>query len=164
MSVSAKNGMLKTFSVDHLSEVDGTRYQGSFTCKKLSIRDVATLGVRKAQLNGGMHYDSTSPGHGVDAQTDDFNNMLSHLEISLKSCPAWWNLDTISDITLIGTIYKEVISFENSFLSGSAGKTSDTAELSGDSEGSSSVSTSESNVAPAVTAVVGQEVQAALEP
>ena len=164
MSVSAKDKMLKTFAIDYLSSVDGTRYQGSFTCKKLSIRDVAALGVRKAQLNGGMHFDPTSPGHGVDAQTDDFNNMLSHLEISLKACPPWWSLDTISDIALIGTIYKEVISFENSFLSRSEGQTSDSDELLGSSQGDSATPQSNANAAPAVTAVVGQEVQAALEP
>jgi hypothetical protein len=96
--------------------MDDRLYKGKFVSKKLSIRDLAVLGVRKAQLNGGMHHDQENPGHGVDVQTDEFNNMVAHLELSILEAPKWWNLDEITDIDLVAKVYREVIEFENKFL------------------------------------------------
>ncbi len=157
----SRERLLKTFEVDYHSEVDGRRYRGKFMSKKMSIRDLAALGVRKSQLNGGMHYDLAHPGHGVDEQTDEFNNMIAHLEIALKEVPTWWNLDEITDIGLIGRVYKEVISFENTFLGGEGDAI---AGHSGDSEGDSSEGTSAADASGAAVAVVDEEVQAALQP
>lgn len=155
----SRQRLLNSFDIDYYSEADGQRYEGRFTSKKLSIRDLAALGVRKSQLNGGMHYDPAHPGHGVDEQTDEFNNMIAHLEISIKEAPVWWNLDEITDISLIGRIYREVILFENTFL----GRGRE-AGSGGSSEGDSTSGTAEANTDGAAVAVVEQEVPASLQP
>jgi len=158
--IKARQNLLHTFSIDYLSEQDGMRYTGKFTIKKLGIRDLAALGVRKAQLNGGMHFDENNPGRGVDQQTDDFNNMIAHLELSIKEKPDWWDLDSITDVELLGLVFKEVIEFEQSFLSRKANRA-----LAGKhGEGSGSSGVQETNADGSPRAVVGEEVQAALEP
>lgn len=160
MTVAARQNLTKTFAIDFVSEAESQRYQGSFTIKKLSIRDIAALGVRKAQLNGGMYYDANNPGRGVDEQTDDFNNMIAHLELSVKNAPTWWDLDKINDVSLLGKVFKEVLDFENSFLR----RASDRAVNVGDGAGSGSGNVSEANSTGSVVPVVGKEVQASLEP
>lgn len=160
MSISAKNNLVKTFSIDYLSDVDDVRYQGNFTIKKLNIRDLAAVGVRKAQLNGGMYFDPENPGRGVDEQTDTFNNMVAHLELAVKTHPVWWDLNKISDMQLVGKIFKEVIDFENTFLRRSAER----ALADGPGAGGSEETVSTANVEAGRRAVVGAEVSAALEP
>jgi hypothetical protein len=160
MTVSARQTLTKTFTIDYVSEVEDHRYQGSFTIKKLSIRDIAALGVRKAQLNGGMYHDANNPGRGVDEQTDDFNNMIAHLELSVKSAPVWWDMDKINDVSLLGKVFKEVLDFENSFLRRAVERASN----NGDGAGRSSGNVPEANTSGGARPVVGQEVQAALEP
>ena len=158
---SSKQRLLNDFVIDIYSEADGRRYKGKFTSKKLSIRDIAALGVRKSQLNGGMHHDIAHPGHGVDEQTDEFNNMIAHLEISIKEAPKWWDLDEITDVSLIGSIYKEVIVFENTFLGRiRSGEDDD----DGSGEGGSSSGEGESGSGSATSAVVDEEVSTALQP
>lgn len=159
----AKQKMLHTFNINYISDVDDTRYIGTFTCKKLSIMDIAALGVRKAQLNGGMYYDERNPGKGVDFETDDYNAMLSHLEISLVNTPNWWDLRSISDVDLITAVYREVAKFEASFLERRrrAGSANGSVGSSSDSGGGT---VSETYAAGSVTEVVGEEVLAALEP
>lgn len=160
MTVNARQKLIKTFTIDYLSQVDDVRYKGSFTTKKLSIRDLASLGVRKSQLNGGMHHDNMNPGRGVSAETDDFNNMVAHLEISLKEAPKWWNLDELNDLNLVALVYKEVIDFEHSFL-----RRVEQDEVSGgDGEGSGSGSVPEADSEGVLGAVVVKKVPTALEP
>lgn len=156
----AKNSLTKTVNIDFVSSVDDVRYQGNFTIKKLNIRDLAAVGVRKAQLNGGMYYDSENPGRGVDEQTDSFNNMVAHLELAVKQAPTWWDLDKLSDMQLVGRVFKEVIEFENSFLRRSLER--ETADGSGSGGSSENISSTNTDSGP--RAVVGSEVQAALEP
>lgn len=161
--VNARQKHIGTFQIDYTSEVDDRRYLGAFTTKKLSIADMASLGVRKAQLNGGLHYDASRPGHGIDSQTDDFNSMLAHLEVSLVQTPDWWDFDSISDGELIGLVYEKVIEHENSFFRArrdasdrpkrdSAGENSSERDLQGSHSGGVSVD------------LVDSEVQSALEP
>lgn len=158
--MKARQELTKTFSIDYNSEQDGMRYKGSFTIKKLAIRDLAALGVRKAQLNGGMYYDESTPGRGVDSSTDDFNNMIAQLELAIKEAPEWWNLNQITDVELLGLVFKEVVSFENSFLARKA-----SGEKSGrDGDGSGKANVQKADAAGGPRAVVGEEVQAALEP
>ncbi len=158
--MKARQELTKTFSVDFDSAQDGMRYKGPFTIKKLGIRDLAALGVRKAQLNGGMYYNEATPGRGVDEQTDDFNNMLAHFELSIKDAPEWWDLAQITDVELLGIVFKEVIDFENSFL---ARKTS--RKKSGrNGDGSGKADVQEADAAGGPRKVVGEEVQASLEP
>lgn len=162
--MKARQEMTKTFVVDYNSSQDGMRYQGSFTIKKLGIRDIAALGVRKSQLNGGMYYDSENPGRGVDEQTDDFNNMIAHFELSIKASPEWWNLDQITDVDLLGHIFKEVISFERSFLDRKRDEKLRTTKSGSNGEGSGAPNVSETNAPRSAGKVVGEEVSAALEP
>lgn len=158
--MKARQELTKTFSVDYTSEQDRMRYKGSFTIKKLGIRDLAALGVRKAQLNGGMYYNEATPGRGVDEQTDDFNNMLAHFELSIKDAPEWWDLAQITDVELLGVVFREVIDFENSFLA----RKSSRKKPGGDGDGSGKADVQEADSAGGPRKVVGEEVQAALEP
>lgn len=154
-----------SFVVDHKSEIDEILYKGKFVSKKLSIRDLAALGVRKAQLNGGMHHDRENPGHGVDEQTDEFNNMVAHLELSILEAPKWWNLDEITDIDLIARVYREVIAFENKFLGRRRGAQSDEGHDSdGSSEDGGTSDSPSADVARDLREVVDEEVQPSLEP
>ena len=160
MPTSARQKITTVFQIDFDSELDDMMYQGAFTCRKLSIQDRTKMGVVKAQLNGGMHYDEKNPGHGVDAPTDDFNAVLAHLTVALTDTPDWWKLDEISDLALVYTVYKEVAEHEASFRrrpdkdkkSGSTGKRSRNRK-GGQSDRLGADST-----------VVDEEVQAALEP
>ncbi len=153
------------FSIEYQSEIDDRLYKGKFVSKKLSIRDLAALGVRKSQLNGGMHHDENHPGHGVDEYTDEFNKMVAHLDLSDLEAPKWWNLDEITDNDLVTLVYQEVISFENKFLGRSDG---DDANDGGDSDGGSETggSPDPSDTANAGSSgdVVDEEVQSPLEP
>lgn len=159
MTIKARPDLVKTFNIDYVSPHDDLRYEGKFTTKKLSVRDRAQLGVRKTILNGGMHYDDDHPGQGVDADTNSFNNMIAHLELSIKDAPSWWNLDAISDVGLLVAVFKEVLDFENSFLH--RGKPADNGTVS---KANGEANTQGSNTAGAVVAVVGKEVQSALQP
>lgn len=156
----ARQDLMKTFTIDYASAQDQVRYIGKFTIKKLGIYDIGALGVRKSQLNGGMHHDEENPGRGVDANTDDFNNMIAHLELSIKEAPEWWNLSNITDVGLLGAVFKEVIDFEQTFLSRKADKQN--AGINGNGSGSGAVP--QTNSSGSVVQMVGEEVSPALEP
>ena len=158
--MKARQDLTKTFSVDYNSEQDGMRYKGSFTIKKLAIADLAALGVRKSQLNGGMYYNENTPGRGVDEQTDDFNNMIAHFELSIKESPEWWDLRQITDVELLGIVFKEVIEFENSFLARKSARS----KSGSNSNAGSAGNVSETNTSGGPRKVVGEEVQTSLEP
>lgn len=160
MTTKAKQKNISVFSIDYQSDQDETRYIGKFTIKKLSIRDIAAMGVRKAQLNGGMHYDPAHPGRGIDQATDENNAMIAHLELSIKEAPAWWNLDQITDTGLIVTVFQEVMTFEQTFLS----RQSDRALAGINGEGNSATTVPQANSAGSVVPVVVEKVQASLEP
>ena len=115
MPINARQKPIKVFHVEFQSELDDTTYQGTFTCKKLSISDRSRMGVVKAQLSGGLHYDPAKPGYGIDATTDDFNAVLAHLTVAITDAPDWWNLDEMSDVGIIYEVYKEVAEHEASF-------------------------------------------------
>lgn len=152
--------LLHTFSVDVPSE--RRRYAGTFTTKKLSIRDLSQVGVRKVQLNGGMHYDSTKPGQGIDAATDELNSMVAHMELALTAAPDWWNLDDITDPAVLTAVYSEVISFENTFLG--RGKASGGAGSGVSSQEDSASAQEQANPAGSNQSVVVGQVPSALEP
>lgn len=151
-----------TFTVDFLSEVSERRYAGTFTTKKLSIKDMTLVGVRKVQLCGGMSFNPAQPGQGIDFATFQINGMIAHLEVALTKSPKWWDLDEITDIEVLSKVFEEVIGFENNF----PGRGTDASEGGRSRSGSASGETQESGAdrsgdAPQV--VVG-EVQASLEP
>ena len=60
--------LTKTFHIDVTSKVDGRRYHGSFTTKKLTMGDLSRMGMLKAQMGGGFNFDTTT-GQGLDAAT-----------------------------------------------------------------------------------------------
>jgi hypothetical protein len=127
--------------------------------QKMSIRDIGRIGVRKAQLNGGYHYDEDNPGCGIDQATDTIHNMISHLEIALIQWPAWWVVEEIQDPDLLKVVFNHCVTFENSFLSGRdvsrpGGGVSDDSGSEGEGSG---------NTGP-VEAVGGGQVQDSLEP
>lgn len=157
---AAPIGNTKDFYVKHTSAMDGKVYEGTFTCKKLSIRDLTQLGVRKVQLNGGYHYDEKKPGCGIDPETDFMNQMMSHLEISVIRAPLWWDLNTMIDSELVGAVYKKVAEFENSFFRSNRGQNDDPGSSQIDS-----VSQGEATgPAGSVAQVGGGQVQASLDP
>lgn len=161
--MTARQKTTHTFTVDIASEEDDRRYSGSFTVRRLSVRDQGKLQVRKVQLNGGSHYVPESPGVGVPREVDTFHYMLAHLEISVVSAPPWWDLDAITDISVVQAVFQEVISFEESFL-GRNRREADGGDAGRGREGNSAEKAPEANpVGGAGTVVVGQ-VQAALEP
>lgn len=152
-----KKELMHTFYIDYESEQDACRYKGQFTIKKLSVRDLGLLSVRKNQMNGGMYYDPSLPGQGLDAATDEFNHMFAHLEFSIKSAPEWWDLDQITDVDLVGKVFKEVVEFEQSFLSRRS-------DYRGRSKARSKKAVQEPNSDRVPADLVEEEVQAALEP
>jgi len=142
-----------TFTVDIKSDEDERHYEGSFTTKRLSIRDQSKLQVRKIQLSNGMHYDPEAPpGQGLDIATHVLNHMLAHLEISITEAPDWWNLDDITDPEVVETVFEEVLSFESSKRS------------TGENQKTSSDKSEESDSGVSDNAVVDKEVPAALQP
>lgn len=144
----------KSFSIEHVAG-DGTTYRGSFTCKRLSIREKAQQGVRKAQLNGGMYLGEN--GHGIDDTTNFFNEMISLLEIAVVQAPVWWNLDELDDIDLIQKVFTEVFEHDNYFRL--AGRS-----LRSFAEKGGAAASQESDSAGELREMVGAEIQSALEP
>lgn len=162
--VAARQQLLHTFTVDQVSEIDGQRYYGKFTTRKMSISDLAALGVRVTQLNGGFHHDPKKPGYGVDQGTHELNYMMAHLEIALVDYPEWWNPDTIVDIDLVGTVFEEVLAHENSFPRRARSAADGNSGSDGAEQGLSQGNDSGSPTGGTAREVVDEEVQAALEP
>jgi hypothetical protein len=154
----------KTIHIEYTSYVNDKPYIGDFVVKKLTIRDISALGVRKAQLNGGMHYSESHHGQGVDEATDEINGMIAHLELAIVSAPAWWKMDEIPDTDLLVTLYREVLDFENSFLRRKLEASQQTAATARLREEGSSGTVDAPNDAGANRAVVQADIQAALEP
>jgi len=150
----------KQFWIDFRSKMDGQTYQGQFTTKKLSVRDLARVGVRKSQLNGGLYYDEDRPGSGLDSQTDWINSIIAHLELSLVQAPLWWDVNEIIDGELLAEVFKNVMEFENSFFRFNG----EEAAAGGSGQNVSGGTGQEPRVAGSVTEVGGGQVQDALEP
>lgn len=152
---------LKTFSINYKSKKDNQTYQGEFTVRRLSIADIASLGVRKAQLNGAMHYNPETPGCGVDVDTDEFNGVIAHLQIVMVKHPDWWDLNKVNDLGVMYAVYEEVMKFERYFLERASEESTGNDE---DGQTTGNSTDEESNDIGTVTKVVGGEVQASLDP
>ena len=149
-----------TFVIKHVSQMDGKVWEGQFTCKKMSVKDLGRLGVRKAELNGGYYHSEKSPGIGIDAETDSVNSMISQLEISLVQYPYWFNLDNIYDAELLMAIYAEVAKFEGSFF---RNKQTGNASV-GSSPNDSSRASQESGITGYSSQVGGGEIPPSVDP
>lgn len=131
----------KSFSIDFTSEMDGQRYMGTFTVKKLTIGDLSRLGARKAQLCGGYTTGlGVESGNSIDAGTAMLNEMIAHCEISLLSKPDWFDPEKLVDPNLLNKVYEEVASFEANFLGAkpqaSGKRSADSGEVSSSDESS----------------------------
>lgn len=150
----------KQFWISYRSDMDGQLYEGQFTTKKLSLRDVAAIGVRKVQLNGGFHHLEDHPGVGVDAQTDWLNTVIAHLEVALVQAPIWYKLDELIDATLLGKIFEEVMEFENSFF-----RPDGQSDVNrGGSQGAGGPQNQGAGTVGSVAQVVGGQVSPSLDP
>ena len=105
---------MKTFSFEYYSEIEDRHYHGNFTTKKLTIGDISRMGVIKAQLCGGLVYDPLS-GKGVETRISNINEMISHCQVALVNSPEWWNPEEFIDPEILTLVWKEVVTFENSF-------------------------------------------------
>lgn len=158
--MAAPANMQHQFYFKAKSEVDGNTYEGQFTVKKLSIKDIGAIGVRKTQLNGGYHYDDERPGAGVPQEIDMINQMISYLEVAVIQAPMWFDLDQIYDGSILGSIFQQASEFENSFFR-SIRKAN---EPSGSSQDAGSGESPEAGASGRVEEVVGGEVQGSLDP
>lgn len=153
-----------TFHIDFYSEVDEVRYQGDFTVKKLNINQISAMGVRKAQLNGGMYFDPDRPGQGVDLITDEFNSIIAHLELSIIKAPKWWDFTSITDSEILSVVFEEVTKFESSFRNrGRNSSTEANGSVGGEQEGSKATEAGANGTGGDRT-LVGEEILSALEP
>lgn len=159
---AARQKTLHTFHVEIHSEGDDMTYKGKFTVKKLSLRDLAALGVRKSQLQGGLHFDPSNPGRGVDEITDQMNTIIAQCEFSIVEAPEWWDLGKITDMEVLYKVYEEVISFENSFHGPRRSGNGSTAGGTGQGDGPGDSSSSDHG--GMAGSVVEQEVLDPLEP
>lgn len=162
MSSNARQKMEHTFSVDYYSEQDDYTYRGTFITKKLSVLDQARVNVRKSELNGGKYYDDENPGVGIDEITDNMNYMIAFLETSLTKTPEWWDINSIGDVVILGKVFKEAIEHQSRFRGRKEAPTG--ANHDGSGEGNRQGTPQEAHGPGVVREVVGQEVQAALEP
>lgn len=151
---------IHTWNFKYLSPLDNKTYEGQFTCKKLSVMEMSRLGVRKTQLNGGLHYDEDHPGQGIEEHIDSMNSMVAHLEVALVQYPLWFNLDQLIDPMILRLVYQEVAKFENNFFRLS--RTS--AEPGRSGQDDSGGKSQESGSAGLVAAVGREEVSASLDP
>lgn len=107
------------FTVDWKSQVHEQRMHGTFTVKKLSVKDQAKVRVRQVELNGGLYCvldDNGNPtGKGVDLSTESLNYMIAYLEVALEQKPIWFDLNELADEELLMHIFQEAMKFENSF-------------------------------------------------
>ena len=105
---------MKTFSFDYYSEIEDRHYTGNFTTKKLTIGDISRMGVIKAQLCGGLVYDPAT-GKGVETHISNINEMISHCQVALVNHPDWWTPEDFIDAEILTLVWREVVTFENSF-------------------------------------------------
>lgn len=154
---------LITFNIKHTDTDTGQVLEGQFTSKRLAVRDKGQLKVRTAQLCGGMYCvrdDETGKptGQGIDPETEFMNQMIAHLEIALIQKPMWFDLGSITDMSLIGEVYNRVLEHEVKFKSGEQGSGS-----SGVGTQNGSQQYSGTNTGNVITPLVGKEVQSTLD-
>jgi len=150
----------RTFNFRYESMVDGQVYEGTFTCRKLSVRDLAQMGVRKVQLNGGYHYDEKNPGCGIEEHIDGMNAVIAHLEVALVQAPFWFKLDDVYDPQLLHEVYQKVVEFENSFFRRPGGQV----QPGQSGQNASGPAGQNTSSAGSVTAVGGGQVPPSMEP
>lgn len=95
----------QSFILDYV-DADGKRWHGEFTCKRLTIGDIARRGVEKARLN---------MGENVDIMTDEINHRIAHCIVSLVKFPEWFEPMNMYDLEILYAVYGRAVEFHNSF-------------------------------------------------
>lgn len=95
-----------TVYIEYKSDADKRTYSGDFTFKRLTIGEVAKVGVETARLNGGLV---------VDDNTDYLNTMFATMKYSVTKAPDWWKPEDLFDGMVVITVYKKYMEFERSF-------------------------------------------------
>ena len=152
--------LTKQFWVSFKSKLDGKLYEGQFTTKKMSVKDLGRVGVRKSQLNGGLYHDPKQPGVGVDEETNFLHMMMAQLEVSIIQAPMWYDLEKIIDTDLMLAIAQPMMEFEGSFFRSDGDKVADS--RSGSNVGSAE--SKETGTDGRATPVVRGQVQPTLDP
>lgn len=60
-------------------------FEGDFTVRIPTVRDMSQIGVEMAKLNGGVISEQ------LDSNTYNLNNALSFLRVLIKDCPSWFS-------------------------------------------------------------------------
>lgn len=155
-----------TFQHTWLDE-DGVQHPGTFTAKRLSVMERSKVAVRRSQLSGGMYCvrddDGAPTGQGIDPSTDYINIVIAHLEIALIQKPIWFKLEEMTDMGLATDVYDKILEFEMTFFRQRDRGAADGSQSSLGGEEDSSEKPAISGSPTTATAVVGQQVQAALD-
>ena len=113
--ISGPGDITKTFNIRY-TDPTGRDYAGDFTVRRLNMGAIRKMAIRKSQLNGG------EPDSALDETIVQLNSMLAHLEVALVQAPEWWNPDSFYSGDVIVEVYKEVMSFEDTFRKPSGGE------------------------------------------
>lgn len=98
-----------TFELDY-TDTTGKKWTGQFRNQILSILQRQQVGAMKARLAGGVPFTS------LDPYTTELNEMIAHLQISLRDKPKWAaELSELLDDGVAEAIYEEVASHEAMF-------------------------------------------------
>tara|TARA_Y100001937_G_C7036428_1_gene292591 strand:+ start:358 stop:879 length:522 start_codon:yes stop_codon:yes gene_type:complete len=101
----------KSFRVEFYSEMEGTRYDGTFSVKRPTIFDQTQIAARKSTILGGKYHDTENPGSGVPSYMDDLAEMMAFLAVTIVNHPPWWDHTQdgggISDPGLMAFIFQE---------------------------------------------------------
>lgn len=110
-----KSQKLYTFNLD-FTDSSGKKWEGTFTHRIMTIKDHRVCGVMRAQLAGGLSYES------LDPITKEINLILSTLEISLTQRPDWAkDIQDMDNLEVVQELYKKCEEHEQFFRTGSRG-------------------------------------------
>ena len=102
-----------SFQIDITGEVTKKRFLGDFSCKIPTIKDQSLISKHTAMLNGDFP-SFLEPG------IVKIHKMLAYLRYTLTDYPSFWkNSDLgfeLRDKNVIETIYDEVLTHENNWL------------------------------------------------
>lgn len=96
----------KAFALTY-KDKQGKVWEGSFVIKRLSLADMTRMGMRAAQLDGGMT--------NIPDTIQMINRMVAHCEASFVEKPSWFDPEKMYDQELLAAIYSEVANFEGTF-------------------------------------------------
>jgi len=97
------------FHVSVVGDTTGMKYEGNFSYRRPSLGKIRKIRCMQARL---------CEGQTLDTETDLLNEMISWLSFTLESAPDWFgNPFDLFDFNVIGSIWDEVLKFEDAFQS-----------------------------------------------